>query len=262
MFVRQDNLGAARLTLAFGHTLGMLGPALAAFVMWRVFHKESRPAWQWSHPKYYGWVVLAMLVLWVFPGLVGLVFGDTFESPIATHMWIMIGVYLLGGWFSGMGEEIGWCAYLLPRLSPKTGKARAMIISGVIRGLWHWPVLVGPIIAQVVIGEKALAELVVFSLVIAFQLAISNVFFGAVFGWVWYRTESMPLVGWLHQWHNLTRDATTLLLVGYGSTLWATTLNVIVFIGIGCWLLIRVGQEEGTDPNTLFRPAVPDGQEE
>ena len=61
MFVRQDNLGTARLIISFGHMLGMLGPAIAALIMWRVFHKESPPPWKWSQPKYYVWVVLAML---------------------------------------------------------------------------------------------------------------------------------------------------------------------------------------------------------
>jgi len=254
LYVRQDDLAAARLTLVFGHMLGMLGPALAALLMWYVFHKGSPPAWKWSRPKYYVWVVVAAFVFWSLPGLAGLAFGDKIESPIETHMWIMIGAMLVGGWFAGLGEEVGWCAYILPHLSPKIGKARSIIVSGVIRGLWHWPVLVGPVIAQVITGEKTLVELVVFSLVSAVQLAVSNVLFGAVLGWIWYRTESMPLVGWLHQWYDLARDVTILLLVGYGNTLWATTLNAFVFYGLGYWLLRQIGQEEGASVETFFRP--------
>ena len=40
--------------------------------------------------------------------------------------------------FATLGEEFGWRAYLLPKLMP-LGPAKAMLISGVIWGAWHWP---------------------------------------------------------------------------------------------------------------------------
>lgn len=46
---------------------------------------------------------------------------------------------LLNGLFT-FGEEFGWRAYLLPKLMPLGGK-RAVLISGVIWGIWHWPVI-------------------------------------------------------------------------------------------------------------------------
>ncbi len=41
----------------------------------------------------------------------------------------------------GLGEELGWRGYLLPRLLP-LGQWKAILISGVIWGLWHAPVIV------------------------------------------------------------------------------------------------------------------------
>jgi len=38
------------------------------------------------------------------------------------------------------GEEFGWRAYLLPKLMP-LGSRRAVLVSGVIWGVWHWPVI-------------------------------------------------------------------------------------------------------------------------
>lgn len=38
------------------------------------------------------------------------------------------------------GEEFGWRAYLLPKLMPLGGR-RAVLVSGVIWGVWHWPVI-------------------------------------------------------------------------------------------------------------------------
>ena len=38
------------------------------------------------------------------------------------------------------GEEFGWRGYLLPKLLP-LGERRAILISGLIWGAWHWPVI-------------------------------------------------------------------------------------------------------------------------
>jgi membrane protease YdiL (CAAX protease family) len=239
MFSQQGNTAAARLSVLFGHTLAMLGPALAALILWRFLHGQS-PVWKWSRLKYYAWAALAMLALWTMPGLIGLLFGDSVVSPVETYIWIAIAVEVGLGWISGMGEETGWCAYLLPQLSPKIGKTRALIVSGAIRGLWHWPVLISPIIGQVILGERTALELAGAGVVIAIQLIVSNIFFGAVMGWIWYRTESIPLVGWTHYWHNLTRDVAILLLAGYGASLWAAQLSGFIPLLLGFVLVDQV----------------------
>lgn len=46
---------------------------------------------------------------------------------------------LLNGLFT-FGEEFGWRAYLLPKLMPLGGR-RAALLSGVIWGVWHWPII-------------------------------------------------------------------------------------------------------------------------
>lgn len=38
------------------------------------------------------------------------------------------------------GEEFGWRAYLLPKLLP-LGKRKSLILSSLIWGVWHWPVI-------------------------------------------------------------------------------------------------------------------------
>ncbi|MFC6736630.1 CPBP family intramembrane glutamic endopeptidase, partial [Halolamina salina] len=46
---------------------------------------------------------------------------------------------LVNGLFA-FGEEFGWRAYLLPKLTP-LGYRRAVVLSGVIWGVWHWPIV-------------------------------------------------------------------------------------------------------------------------
>jgi uncharacterized protein len=45
---------------------------------------------------------------------------------------------LLNG-LSTFGEEFGWRAYLLPKLLP-LGPRKAMLLMGLIWGMWHWPI--------------------------------------------------------------------------------------------------------------------------
>jgi membrane protease YdiL (CAAX protease family) len=46
---------------------------------------------------------------------------------------------LTNGWAT-LGEEFGWRAYLLHKLMPLGGR-RAVLLLGVIWGVWHWPVI-------------------------------------------------------------------------------------------------------------------------
>lgn len=46
---------------------------------------------------------------------------------------------IINGLFA-FGEEFGWRAYLLPKLTP-LGYRRAVVLSGLIWGVWHWPIL-------------------------------------------------------------------------------------------------------------------------
>lgn len=39
-----------------------------------------------------------------------------------------------------LGEEIGWRGFLLPRLEP-LGQWKAILVSGIIWGIWHAPVI-------------------------------------------------------------------------------------------------------------------------
>ena len=246
MFSAQGNAEAARYAVLAGHILGMLGPALAALFMWRAYHKESPPAWKWSSPRYYLFAALAMLAFWGLPALIGLAFGDSLRSPIESGIWIRIAVLAVFGWIAGMGEETGWCAYVLPKLSGAAGKTRAAIVSSVIRGLWHWPVVVSPVIAQVAAGQRTVPELIGAGVVIALQLVVSNFFFGPIFCWVWYKTESVPLTGWLHFWFDFVRDAAVMLLVGFGTGAWATQWNAFILLPAGFMFLSTILDDEGS----------------
>jgi len=256
-FFEQEEFGAAVLTAVFGNMLAMAGPALAAIILWRWFHQEPMPRWRWGRLRHYAWAAAAMMALWTVPAWVGLATVRSFHlrSPIEPFAWVVIAASFSVGWLAGLGEETGWTAYLLPRLAPQIGKSRALVVAGAIRGLWHWPVLVGPLVWQVISGHKSLGLLLGLSGVFAFQLLVSNALFGSLFGWVWYKTESLPLLGWLHQWFDATRDVTSLLVVGFGSSLWFRSLWGIPFYLVAALALMQVARREGANLWTLAPPA-------
>jgi len=103
-FLAQDNIAAASFTQLFGHMMAMAGPALAALIMWRWYHKEAPPPWNWSRPRYYLFTALAMLALWTLPALIGLAFGDalTLQTPFGPFRWTIIAAMLTAGWLAGI----------------------------------------------------------------------------------------------------------------------------------------------------------------
>ena len=69
-------------------------------------------------------------------------------SPSAMTPWTVVIIQLVQAVliapiinsFATFGEEFGWRAYLLPKLMPLGGR-KAMLLIGLIWGVWHWPVI-------------------------------------------------------------------------------------------------------------------------
>ncbi len=40
-----------------------------------------------------------------------------------------------------LGEEVGWRGWMTPVLTERLGRRRGLILSGVIWGAWHWPII-------------------------------------------------------------------------------------------------------------------------
>jgi membrane protease YdiL (CAAX protease family) len=260
--LKPTNITAANLVSLGGHMLGMLGPAIAALWMWRFVHKVQPPAWNWSRMSYYGLASLAGLLFWALPGSIGLLLGDKIENPIHDYMWIGIAMMLFLGWFSGLGEEMGWCGYLMTRPVSQIGRTRAILVSGIIRGVWHWPILFTPHLLKALAGEETILQLILSGIVILIPLVCSNILMGAFFGWIWFRTQSLPLLGWTHQWYDMTRDATMTLLVGYFNSPWVKYLALPIFYMLCITLLGKILREESLTwrglLNSIIKPESPD----
>lgn len=126
-----------------------------------------------------------------------------------------------------MGEELGWRAYLLPKLLP-LGQLRAIVLSGVIWGVWHWPaILQGHNYPQ--------HPILGMFLMIGFCILI-----GAFFSWLYLRTRSpwAPALG--HASLNAIAGLPLLFMTDVDLAFGGTLTSVIGWIPIAAlvgWLL-------------------------
>lgn len=83
---------------------------------------------------------------------------------------------------STFGEEFGWRGYLQPKLMP-LGSRKALLLTGVIWGIWHWPViLMGYNYGMAYFGAPFLGPLAM----VWFTLSLS-----IIFGWLTIKAESV-----------------------------------------------------------------------
>lgn len=81
------------------------------------------------------------------------------------------------------GEEFGWRAYLTPRLEKLTGTVPAIIISGIIWGMWH-----APMIAK---GFNYGKDYDFFPFGGFIAMSVSCIFYGAFLTWLTKKTNSV-----------------------------------------------------------------------
>jgi membrane protease YdiL (CAAX protease family) len=95
------------------------------------------------------------------------------------------------------GEEFGWRAYLLPKLMP-LGPRKAVVLVGVIWGVWHWPaILMGFNYGLGYWGAPVVGPLL-FVLLLIFE--------SAFYAWVTLRSGSVWPAALLHRASNASNE--------------------------------------------------------
>jgi membrane protease YdiL (CAAX protease family) len=85
-------------------------------------------------------------------------------------------------------EEIGWRAWLLPRLRDRLGARSAVVVTAIIWALWHVPFQLSGVQHIDGVSPARLAATLPIGIMIA----------GLILGWLWLRTESVWLVSIAH----------------------------------------------------------------
>jgi membrane protease YdiL (CAAX protease family) len=122
-----------------------------------------------------------------------------------------------------LGEELGWRAFLLPRLLP-LGQWRAIVISGAIWGIWHAPAILQ--------GHNYPGRPVIG----VFMMIVFCVLLGAVFSWLYLRTRSPWAPALAHGSANAIAGLPLLFLSGVDLTIGGTLASAIGWIPLALFV--------------------------
>jgi membrane protease YdiL (CAAX protease family) len=147
-----------------------------------------------------------------------------------------------------MGEELGWRGFLLPHLLP-LGQWKAVILSGVIWGVWH-----APAIAQ---GHNYPG----YPILGIFMMIIFCVLLGIIISWLYINTKSPWVAALAHGAVNAIAGLPVLFFapdfnVALGGTLAAPTawIGMALFIAWLVWTKRFPVKEEVEMPETIQSP--------
>lgn len=216
---------------------GKAGDAISAILMWC-----PAVAALWVRKTYYrgekllGWnpcgfsflltaVVLPVLYLGASYGIYWLVSGASrlgTLNPVAaavsvytTHPGagvIVVLILIVSSIFTAAGEEIGWRGFLLPQLAKLRGETAAVVITGLIWGIWHMPIMIAGLYLP---GTPLWFKLPMF--------VLQTVSMTAILGILRFRSGSVWPAVLLHASHNffdqiifqpLTNNASSMYFVG------------------------------------------------
>lgn len=123
-------------------------------------------------------------------------FHLTHSSPGQVVIAMMLGVgviwELTGGLIAGLGEELGWRGFLTPVLAEEYGWKVASVLTGLVWGVWHWPVILW--------STYHSTAPIWFTLVFFTLMTVSLSF---LFSWLRLRSKSVWPCALLHASHNV-----------------------------------------------------------
>jgi len=166
--------------------LGNTGPALAALFMLALFGKRGELCDLLGRlrPRRTGlcWTLTALLLPLgvLLPAVLAYVL---LGGRLAGLQWGAIApTFLLSILVSGLGEELGWRGYALPRLQASHGPLRASVIVGVLWAVWHLPVFLWTATSN---GFWLLAEYILYALILVAYSVLFTWVYDAAQGGLW-----------------------------------------------------------------------------
>jgi membrane protease YdiL (CAAX protease family) len=142
-------------------------------------------------------------------------------------------------------EEIGWRGYLLPRLT-ELGTRRALLLSGLLHGIWHLPVMLLTSLYHPV-GSR---------LVVVPMFLVAVTALGVFYGWLRLRTDSVWPAVLAHSAHNVAVAWMSSLVVGNAVAIQYIAgegaVTTAAYVAIAVELLRRA-----KDPVDSIAPRIP-----
>lgn len=233
----------------------MWTPAIASFVA-RLILREGIRDVSFKLQRAFG--LKALIIGWLYPVAVGVIaYGLAWLTGLATFFTsgmsfiaalafnLIVGV--LYSATSTAGEEIGWRGYMLTRLFD-IKIPRPVLISGVIWGLWHLPLILG--------GQYASGPNPTLSAVIFMALIVPTTYLVS-----WLRLQSgsiWPPIIFHASWNSLIQGVfdqstkeTSIWLGESGILVALVSLALVIFLVRGRWAIKHTPTEETAEQSAL-----------
>ncbi len=101
------------------------------------------------------WMLVVIFLPWIYKEIGGWLFlafnPECFDATIFTQeqgidasliavmpLYSVVNAMMFS--IGGLGEEIGWRGFMMPRLEKKMGIGPAILVGGIIWGVWHYPI--------------------------------------------------------------------------------------------------------------------------
>jgi CAAX protease family protein len=161
--------------------------------------------------------------------------------PGITPGWGRIAVSALAGLiimsFLAFFEEIGWRAFMLPRLADRLGARRAAVVTAAIWALWHVPYALSGILHVENVTPVALALV----------HPIGTFGAGLFLAFLWFKTGSLPLVSLAHgAFNNWGQYAFKFMKTSGKRDLTLLMLVAAAVLAVGAGALARTGSTAST----------------
>lgn len=96
-----------------------------------------------------GMAVFFLLFPGRFDGAMSLIRRQLSAQNLPLSPWLLVAVSLIQclsyapfvNMFFALGEEAGWRGFMTPFLTEKLGRAKGLVLSGILWGAWHWPLI-------------------------------------------------------------------------------------------------------------------------
>jgi membrane protease YdiL (CAAX protease family) len=235
--------------------LAMWMPGISAILVTLFVKKEKFGSLNLNRlgPKrYYLWAWLLFPVLAILTGILTLIFnagqldleftmikqsmaqipgGDVISPGLIVIIQILAAFTLapLFNMIFALGEELGWRGFLLPELLP-LGQWKAVLVSGVIWGLWHAPAIWQGLNYPTVNPWMGILMMIVFT-----------VLTGTIFSWLYLETRSPWAPALAHGALNAVASLPMLFLMGVDISIGGTVASVIGWLSLALfvsWLVL------------------------
>jgi len=119
-------------------------PAISAFIVQRIYyHRKKLLGWNRCKITY---ILIGLFIPFIYIGLsyglYWIVNRDIMIGEIQANSIGMLILLFISSIVTAAGEEIGWRGFLLPKMSEIWNVRTAVIVSGLIWAIWHFPLMI------------------------------------------------------------------------------------------------------------------------